>query len=328
MAGFFARASRAKTSAVEVETSKPIGSDTLRRVELLDSFENAGLGWFWATDAQGHLIYLSENAIKKIGCSSEEIIGTQLTKLFTPEVDEQGGQQSERPLNFLLGARNSITQYPVRLAMGKNAIWWEIAGKPQFDANDEFVGYRGSAKDISASYQSTRDAERMAQYDSLTGLANRHRMSKRLNATLQAFRNSKRSCALLMLDLDRFKQVNDTLGHPAGDELLKQVAARLERVIGDTGEIGRLGGDEFQVMLPDMDDRGDLGELSQRIIQMVSQPYQINGSRAVIGTSVGSSLALPSPSLPSSDTSVTRAPSGPRAVTSTELSNPPASISA
>ncbi|MEZ5682231.1 MAG: EAL domain-containing protein [Erythrobacter sp.] len=291
MAGFFARGNRAKNQAEEDVSAKPIGSDTLRRVELLDSFENAGLGWFWATDAQGRLIYLSDNAMKKLGCTSKDIIGAQLTELFTAEVDEQGGQQSERPLKFLLGARNSITQYPVRLAMGSTTAWWEIAGKPHFDKHQNFVGYRGSAKDISASFQSNRDAERMAQYDSLTGLANRHRMSKRLNATLQAFRNSKRSCALLMLDLDRFKQVNDTLGHPAGDELLKQVAARLEKVVGETGEIGRLGGDEFQVILPDMDDRGDLGELSQRIIQMLSQPYQINGSRAVIGTSVGIAVA-------------------------------------
>ena len=79
---------------------------------------------------------------------------------------------------------------------------------------------------------------------------------------LTAYKAAKRSCALMMLDLDRFKQVNDTLGHPAGDELLKQVAQRLERIVGDTGEIGRLGGDEFQIILPDIDDRGKLGEIA------------------------------------------------------------------
>ena len=96
---------------------------------------------------------------------------------------------------------------------------------------------------------------------------------------------------IVLLDLDRFKQVNDTLGHPAGDELLKQVAARLGRIVGDKGEIGRLGGDEFQIMLPDIDDRGALGELGQRLIQMISQPYSINGARAIIGTSVGIAIA-------------------------------------
>lgn len=291
MVGIFARGARAKArqdgEAAEPEL-RPIGAaDIRRRVELLDSFENAGLGWFWATDRHGRIIYISDNAAKKLGCSVDDILGNHLTALFVPETDEESGQNTERPLNFLLGARNSISQLPVRLAMGSSECWWEIAGKPQFDEKQDFVGFRGSAKDITATFQSRRDAERMAQYDSLTGLANRHRMTKRLTSILQAFRNSKRSCALLMMDLDRFKAVNDTLGHPAGDELLKQVARRIEKVIGERGEIGRLGGDEFQIILPDMDDRGDLGEIGQKLIQMVSQPYQLNGSRAVIGTSVG-----------------------------------------
>ena len=149
----------------------------------------------------------------------------------------------------------------------------------------------GGAKDITADYERNRDTSRAAQYDSLTGLSNRNRMTKRLTATLTAYKAAKRSCALMMLDLDRFKQVNDTLGHPAGDELLKQVAQRLERIVGNKGEIGRLGGDEFQVILPDVDDRGELGELAQRIIQMISQPYSLDGSRAIIGTSVGMAVA-------------------------------------
>ena len=95
----------------------------------------------------------------------------------------------------------------------------------------------------------------------------------------------------MMLDLDRFKYVNDTMGHPAGDELLRQVAQRLQNIIGDRGEIGRLGGDEFQVILPDLDDRGKLGELADKVIQIVSQPYPIDGKRAIIGTSVGIAIA-------------------------------------
>ncbi len=291
MAGFFSRSARAKTQQddeAEAGILHPISAaDLQRRVELLDSFENAGLGWFWASDAQGRLIYLSENAAEKLGLDTADLMGTHLTDLFEPEVDQSLEKQSQRPLPFLLGARNSISQLAVKVAGGKTEHFWEIAGKPQFDQNQDFVGYRGSAKDITSTFQSAKDAERLSQYDSLTGLANRHRMTKRLTSTLTAFRNSKRSCALMMLDLDRFKQVNDTLGHPAGDELLQQVAARIERVIDGRGEIGRLGGDEFQIILHDMDDRGDLGELGQRLIQMISQPYQISGSRAVIGTSVG-----------------------------------------
>ncbi|TMM50094.1 EAL domain-containing protein [Qipengyuania marisflavi] len=295
MGSFFSRGARAFANGSDADPADaplvPIEvTDKERRVELLDSFEAAGLGWFWATDAQGRLIYLSHTAAQKLGWDYDAVIGKPLSDLFVPEQADDP-DRPERPLAFLLSARNSISQLSVRLATDKTEAWWEIAGKPQFDAKQRFTGYRGSAKDITATRDTQRDAERLAQYDSLTGLANRHRMTKRLDSTLKAYRNAKRACALMMLDLDRFKQVNDTLGHPAGDELLKQVAARLERIVGNRGEIGRLGGDEFQIMLPDIDDRGTLGEMGERLIQMISQPYSINGSRAIIGTSLGVAIA-------------------------------------
>ncbi|MGI8943419.1 MAG: EAL domain-containing protein [Qipengyuania sp.] len=269
----------------------PISSDDVkRRVELLDSYESAGLGWFWATDSHGRIIYISESAFGRYGWSPETIIGKRFTELFLPDRAHEP-EKEEKPLAFLLSARNSISQLTVRVAASDEEIWWELAGKPQFDENQRFTGYRGSGKDVTSSREKQMSAERLARYDSLTGLSNRHRMEQRLDTTLKAYRNSKRACALMMLDLDRFKQVNDTLGHPAGDELLKQVAARLQTIVGNKGEIGRLGGDEFQIMLPDMDDRGALGELGQRLIQMISQPYSVNGSRAIIGTSLGVAIA-------------------------------------
>jgi diguanylate cyclase (GGDEF)-like protein/PAS domain S-box-containing protein len=268
----------------------PKAIDTRERLALLDQFENAGLGWFWATDAESRLIYLSDSASEQLGKSSGDLIGAALSSLFILDKDD-ASEKAERPLAFLLSARNTIHELPVRIAVEQKEIWWSISGKPQLDDQGQFLGYRGSAKDITAVRESQRDASRMAQFDSLTGLANRHRMSKRLTAILTAYKAAKRSCALMMLDLDRFKQVNDTLGHPAGDDLLKQVAQRLERIVGNQGEIGRLGGDEFQVILPDVDDRGRLGELASRIIQMVSQPYSLSGARAIIGTSVGIAIA-------------------------------------
>jgi diguanylate cyclase (GGDEF)-like protein len=169
--------------------------------------------------------------------------------------------------------------------------WWSFSGHPKFDSRGKFLGYRGSAKDVTVEYERKLEDSRLAEYDSLTGLANRHRMTRRLEGILAAYKSAKRSCALMMLDLDRFKQVNDTMGHPAGDELLRQVAERLRAIIGERGEIGRLGGDEFQVILPDLDDRGKLGELANKVIQIISQPYPIDGKRAIIGTSVGVAVA-------------------------------------
>ncbi len=293
--GFFSKIGSGSTggsdsSDVDVNQLPIDKGDTTRRLELMDNFEQSGLIWFWATDASGKLIYLSDRAAQQVGKPIDELLGRFLSSLFTPDEDDDPDKPS-RPLAFLLSARNSISELPVRVNTDASALSWSISGKPQFDEEEKFIGYRGSAKDITAERERQRDASRMAQFDSLTGLANRHRMNKRLTSILTAYKSAKRSCALMMLDLDRFKQVNDTLGHPAGDELLKQVAQRLERIIGQHGEIGRLGGDEFQVILPDVDDRGQLGDFAHRIIQMVSQPYSVAGSRAIIGTSVGIAIA-------------------------------------
>ncbi|WP_345719761.1 EAL domain-containing protein [Qipengyuania polymorpha] len=272
---------------------RPIAADDhARRIELLDSFETSGLGWFWATDHQGRIIYLSENAKTRLGLEDDDIIGKPLTELFLScDGSGQTDDIEKRPLAYYLGARNSISKLQVKLPVRGEDLYVEIAGKPHFDKRNRFNGYRGSAKDVTQMRETQRDAERLSQYDSLTGLANRHRMQTQLDAKLKHFRKDKRVCALMMLDLDRFKQVNDTLGHPAGDELLKQVAARLGQIFGHRGEIGRLGGDEFLIMLPDVDDRGELGDLAARVIQMIAQPYSVNGSRAIIGVSLGVAIA-------------------------------------
>jgi len=269
------------------------GADIAARLQLLDEFESSGQGWFWATDASGQIIYISPSAATALGASPDGLAGKPLSSLFVldaPE-DQEEERSTQRTLPFVMRAKNTISNMELRVATEEREIWWAIFGRPQYDSDRNFIGYRGNGKDITELRRSRQDASRMAMYDSLTGLANRHRMGQRLVSILTAYKAAKRCCALMMLDLDRFKHVNDTLGHQAGDELLKQVAQRLTRIIGTQGEIGRLGGDEFQVILPDMDDRGQLGELANRVIQMVSQPYTIEGSRCVIGTSVGIAVA-------------------------------------
>src|SRR5699024_10595153 len=124
-----------------------------------------------------------------------------------------------------------------------------------------------------------------------TKLANRFQMSEWLEKILSAPRVENRACAVFLLDLDRFKQVNDTMGHPAGDALLRQVADRLRSTVGNAGRVGRLGGDEFQVVLPGHQLREELAQLACRIIESLSQPYSIEGSRVTIGASTGIALA-------------------------------------
>jgi len=266
------------------------------RARVLDEYDRAGIGWIWATDSEGNLIYLADKATETLGLDAAELIGKPLDALF--EIDSGGIQEGNgRTLKFQLKARHKITDQVVRFSRGNSAcstrhVWWSLSGHPVRDASGAFTGYRGSASDVTIKYERKLVDSRLADFDSLTGLANRHQMTRQIESTLAAFKTSGRACALMMMDLDKFKRVNDTLGHQAGDALLIQVAERLKNIAGERARIGRLGGDEFQIMIADEDDRGKLGQLADKIIQILSQPYALaDDKRAIIGASVGIAVA-------------------------------------
>jgi diguanylate cyclase (GGDEF)-like protein len=251
---------------------------------ILKAYEESCQGWFWATDIEGCLTYVTERVVPLLTNQPGNILGTPFADLFL-KGDEGSG--AGRNLPFMFTKQSKFERITVRAAVASETRLWSISGTPQFDAQGQFTGFRGSGVDITEQRKSSEHASRLAMYDSLTGLPNRLRMADVLEAELNGLETHKWPCAVLMLDLDRFKQVNDTLGHPAGDALLKQVAERLLRIVGDQERIFRLGGDEFQVILRNCDDRDTLRELGDKIIASLSQPYSIEGSRCIIGASIG-----------------------------------------
>ncbi|TMM50093.1 sensor domain-containing protein [Qipengyuania marisflavi] len=263
------------------------GVSATDKLAILEDLERTGLAWFWATDPQGKVAYLSPSIVEGLGSQLEKLLGQPLQHLFVPISGEGDG----RSLGLKLSTRKGFSGYTVESSNQNSKVVLRLSGRPLHNDAGDFIGFRGSALDITDEFRSEEEASRLAQFDSLTGLANRHRMEQRIDSTLTTFRSAKRSAALMMLDLDRFKQVNDTLGHAAGDQLLQQVAERLHAVVAGRGEIGRIGGDEFQLLVPDMDDRGELGEIAKKIIQMLSQPYSVEEGRCIIGCSVGIAIA-------------------------------------
>lgn len=131
----------------------------------------------------------------------------------------------------------------------------------------------------------------MARHDALTGLPNRTVFREVLEQRLAEVRRGRGQAALLCLDLDRFKTVNDTLGHPAGDDLLCQIAARLKATIRDSDVVARLGGDEFAIIVPHLDHPHQASKLAQRLIDAVGQPLDLGGHLVTVGMSVGIALA-------------------------------------
>ena len=259
-----------------------------RSDRLLHEYEQSGRGWFWETDRHGCIAYISDTLARTIGLGSDALIGRPITEIIRPG-DRQDGD-GERTLGFHLSARTGFAEIPVRAAMAKDERWWSISGQPVFNEFGQFHGFRGSGTDLTEMRRSQAEVTRLAQYDSLTGLANRVQMMRSLEQAVAGKKGQPRDCTLMMLDLDRFKIVNDTLGHPAGDALLRQVSERIQRVVGNKGLVGRQGGDEFKILLPGRSDKISLDDLARAIITDVSQPYKVEGTAVVIGVSIGISF--------------------------------------
>ena len=255
-----------------------------RANRLLAEFEANGQGWFWETDRSGDLVYISEKLAKLFGEPMEKLVGKPMTRMIRSEGSAEDG---ERTLGFHFSSRSAFTEITVRAAIDETECWWSLSGRPIIDEIGQFRGFTGTGTDLTERRRSQDEVHRLARYDSLTGLANRQHMRGTLEEGLLTNEGTGKRIALLLLDLDRFKQVNDTMGHPVGDALLKQVATRLFSTVGERGMVGRLGGDEFQVILPNLQRQGESEDVARAIIAALSQPYMIDGVTLTIGCSIG-----------------------------------------
>ena len=256
---------------------------------LLSDYEKSGRGWFWETDRHGRIVYISREAISAIEADPDTIIGQPLSAVICSPGVEGGG--SERTFNFHFSARTAFNDLAVHVAQSKEERAWSLSGGPFYNEFGQFVGFRGHGTDLTEVKRSHEAVTQLARYDNLTGLANRLYIKELFEKALIGHRGEPSPCSLFLLDLDRFKQVNDTLGHPIGDALLKQVSERLKRTIGDSGEVGRLGGDEFQVVLPGIISEERLADIARSVIVNLSHPYMVEGNQIVIGASVGVAIA-------------------------------------
>ncbi len=266
--------------------ARAIQSDTrARAAHLLRDYERDGRGWFWETDRQGYLRYITHQVAERIGLSPDDILGKPFTSLIA-QIGTRDEEREERTLGFHLSSRTSFSELSIKVGKDEQR-WWSVSGNPVLDDLGNFQGFRGSGTDLTDMRETQEAFQQLARYDTLTGLANRLEINRLLEQSLKDHMGKNKPCTLFLLDLDRFKQVNDTLGHPAGDALLKQVAERLERVVGGTGSVGRIGGDEFQIILPKWSDRTALETLARRIIEALSIPYIVEGAQVRIGASIG-----------------------------------------
>lgn len=258
--------------------------------ELAQDFERTGAATFWETDRSNRLTYFSTPAARRFQFNIDGLSSRTLGEFF---LLPGGGDDSDTLLtaDFLISSRQSFENTPTVTRQDAVENWWSLTGHPVIDDRGRFSGYRGYATELTGELRNDAATAQRSRFDTLTGLAGRALIQETLERSIPTGDSASAGCALMMLDLDRFKQVNDTLGHPVGDELLKLVAERLRTEIGDAGRIGRLGGDEFMVVLPGETSRVTLSKLARATIETLSKKYQIKDSTISIGASIGIAVA-------------------------------------
>lgn len=261
---------------------------------LLNEYESNGSDWLLELDAQGRLTHVTTRFADVARRRRGDLVGQPLLALLDPV---QGGATTAA-LVHAITAREPFRDLVVPVPLGRDLRWWALSGTPKQDAAGNFTGFRGVGRDVTEVRRSQERIAQLARFDPLTGLANRSLFRESLDDVVEQAVLSGRPSALLFVDLDRFKAVNDCFGHGAGDLLLRQVAQRLQALVKTQvkggATIARLGGDEFAVVLAD--GSGDRAEkLAQRIVKDMARPFPLGeegrAGAAVVGASVGWAVA-------------------------------------
>ena len=263
---------------------------TLReRVARSRSLAGMSSDFHWETDAQ-HRLTDRSLADEQSGAAPMFQRGVQIGErrwdipYLSP--DDAGWAAHRAVLDAHLPFRNFESS---RLGADGTERHVSLSGDPVFDPAGEFKGYRGVGAEITARKRAEERSRHLAHHDSLTGLPNRLLFHDRLAQEIALAKRGSRPFALLFLDLDRFKLVNDAHGHTAGDELLKAVAARIRQQVRESDTVARVGGDEFTVILPNTGRRDQAEVIARKIVSALTTPFPLPGriESVEIGTSVG-----------------------------------------
>lgn len=243
---------------------------------------NTGL-WDW--DIRGDKTYFSPEWKAQLGYQDDELPNefSIWESLLHPE-DRKSALARVRDF---LSSDHAAYESEFRLRHRDGSYRWILArGEKQCDANGKPIRLLGSHIDVSERKQAEQNIQLLVNYDALTGLPNRILLNDRAGRLISAAQRDRTRVALLFLDLDRFKNVNDTLGHRMGDKLLIEVGKRLLAAVRDKDTAARIGGDEFVLMLADAEING-VAHVASKLLASISQPYQIDQHELVVTPSIG-----------------------------------------
>ena len=250
---------------------------------ILENIQEA----YFEVDLNGHCIFFNDSLCRITGYPREELSGASY-KNITDEENSRIVFQAFHKV-FKTGQPTEGFDWRIKRKDGTQS-YIEASVSLQKTASGKPVGFKGIIRDITERKNIEQELQHLATHDTLTGLPNRLMVGQLLDHAIQSAHRYNRQLAVFFVDLDRFKTVNDSLGHDAGDRLLKEVAARLRQSLRHVDVVGRLGGDEFIILIEDFQDVKQLEILAHKILATVMQPMFLLGEECRVTASIGISV--------------------------------------
>ena len=266
-------------------------NDTIKL--LLNEYENNSSDWLWETDQDCRLIVAPKRMAEVLCTSPDSLLTQRLTDLFPVVGSDTSGESTSSIARFqaTLDHGDPFRDLVVLTSVNGQSKWISLSGRPIRDRSGVISGYRGVGSDVTTEKSTEARLEHMARYDSLTGVANRMYFGELLSKEITKAKDTGRFLAVFVLDLDNFKLINDTKGHPFGDSLLRAAAQRFITSVGDKGTVARFGGDEFAIILRCERPPHDVETVAENIINAFAAPFEIDGVCVSTTTSIGISIA-------------------------------------
>lgn len=240
------------------------------------------------------IIFHNPSAARLLGLTDEQMLGKTAMDPAWSFIDKDGQTMTtdQYPINRVLASVQPINDLVlgVRHNAGASVVWLSVYAFAEFDEDGGLKHVVVNFQDITARKHAEAEIWREANYDQLTQLPNRRLFLDRLEQGIKKAHRDGGLMALMFMDLDHFKEINDTLGHHVGDILLIEVAKRIQRCVRDIDTVGRLGGDEFVVILSDLKDTSSVGRIAKQIIEKMSEPFRLSDEDSFISASLGIAL--------------------------------------
>ena len=240
---------------------------------------------FYRTDGQGFITFVSPYCEEVIGYSADDLVGTQMADLYV-RPDERRGVVAK-----LIDEDGKLIQVERALRHRDGSeVWVSTSGRATFDSEGNFLGVEGIARDITDRKRMEDQLRFMSEHDALTGLLNRQGIDTILRNAIRKCTKTHQHFALLFLDMDNFKTINDTHGHHQGDEVLKEFAKRLSKCFRASDVIARMGGDEFIVLLDPISHEEDVTTAVANLRREIQRPLEFGSETIMADVSIGAAV--------------------------------------